>query len=270
MIKKFFSRGYIFLVLAFIYIPIFILILFSFHENGTVSLENLKEFNFSFVWYSKLGEVKDAVINTVLLAVVSSVIATILGTLGAIGIYYSKGKFGKVVNGMSQIPVVNSEVVTACALVMTFMLIGVSHRTIFGLYVGHVIITTPFVVLSVIPKLKQMDGSLYEAALDLGATPFQALMKVVLPEILPGIFSGFMLAVTLSLDDYIVTATLAPLHYDTISTAVYKAIALSTEQGSQQVHYYKALTTIIFIITVLVVVFMNVRSSKKVKKGGRA
>ena len=114
-----------------------------------------------------------------------------------------------------------------------------------------------------------MDGSLYEAALDLGATPFQALMKVVLPEILPGVFSGFMLAVTLSLDDYIVTATLAPLHYDTISTAVYKAIALSTEQGSQQVHYYKALTTIIFIITVLVVVFMNVRSSKKTKKGGR-
>lgn len=266
MIKKFFSRGYIFLVLAFIYIPILILILFSFHENGTVNMENLKNFQFSLTWYGKIGEIKDVIFNTVLLAVISSIIATVLGTIGAIGIFYHKGKLGKVVKGMSQIPVVNSEVVTACALVMTFMLIGMAHRTLFGLYVGHVIITTPFVVLSVMPKLKQMDSSLYEAALDLGATPVQALFKVVLPEILPGIFSGFMLAITLSLDDYIVTATLSPLGYDTISTAVYKAIALSTEQGSQQVHYYKALTAIIFVLTLLVVVFINIRSSKKVKE----
>lgn len=266
MIKKFFSRGYIFLVLAFIYIPILILILFSFHENGTVSLENLKNFEFSLAWYGKLGEIKEVIFNTVLLAVISSIIATVLGTIGAIGIFYHKGKLGKIVKGMSQIPVVNSEVVTACALVMTFMLIGMAHRTLFGLYVGHVIITTPFVVLSVMPKLKQMDSSLYEAALDLGATPVQALFKVVLPEILPGIFSGFMLAITLSLDDYIVTATLSPLGYDTISTAVYKAIALSTEQGSQQIHYYKALTAIIFVLTLLVVVFMNIRSSKKAKE----
>lgn len=262
MIKKFFSRGYVFLVLAFIYIPIFILVIYSFNSGKTIGSWE----NFSFAWYGKLAEIKDVVINTVVLAVVSSVIATVLGTLGAIGIFYSKGKLGKTVKGVSQIPVVNSEVVTACALVMLLMILGLSHRSIFGIYAGHIILTAPFVVLSVMPKLKQMDGSLYEAALDLGATPMQALFKVILPEILPGIFSGFMLAVTLSLDDYIITATLSPLGYDTISTAVYKAIALTTEKASEQVPIYRALTTIIFLITVAFVVVMNVRASKG-KKG---
>jgi len=149
---------------------------------------------------------------------------------------------------------------------MLFMIVGMAHRTIVGLYIGHIVITTPFVVLSVIPKLKQMDSSLYEAALDLGATPTQALFKVILPEILPGIFTGFMLAITLSLDDYIVTATLSPLGYDTISTAVYKAIALTTEQASEKVPIYRALTTIIFLITVAIVVGMNVKAFKRNKK----
>ncbi len=261
MIKKFFSRGYVFLVLAFIYIPIFILILLSFNEAKTFT--GFENFKFSLEWYGKLAEVKDVVINTVVLAIVSSVIATVLGTLGAIGIFYSRGKLGKTVQGASQIPVVNSEVVTACALAMLLGIVGLSHRSLFGLYVGHIILSAPFVVLSVIPKLKQMDSSLYEAALDLGATPTQALFKVVLPEILPGIFSGFMLAITLSLDDYIITATLSPLGYDTISTAVYKAIALTTEQSTELVPIYRALTTIIFLITVAVVVFMNVRAPKK-------
>ncbi len=259
--KKLFSGGYIFLILAFIYVPIFILVVFSFSSGTNIGVFN----DFSLVWYQRLAEIKDVIINTVVLAFVSSIIATILGTLGAIGIFYSRGKMGKVVKGMSQVPVVNSEVVTACALVMLLMILGLSHRSIFGLYVGHITLSAPFVVLSVMPKLKQMDGSLYEAALDLGATPMQALFKVVLPEILPGIFSGFMLAITLSLDDYIITATLAPLDYDTISTAVYKAIALTTETTTEKIAIYRALTTIIFLITVLVVVVMNIRASKKSK-----
>lgn len=267
MIKKFFSRGYVFLVLAFIYIPIFILVIYSFNEGKTMGLWT----GFSFKWYSKLGEIGDVVKNTVVLAVVVSIISTVLGTLGAIGMFYHNGRIGKTIKGASQVPVVNSEVVTACALVMLFMILGLAHRSIFGLYVGHVIITAPFVVLSVLPKLKQMDGSLYEAALDLGATPTQALFKVILPEILPGVFAGFMLAITLSLDDYIVTATLAPLDFDTISTAVYKSIALTTEKASEQVPIYRALTTIIFLVTLSVVVLINVRSNKKAKlnKGGK-
>lgn len=260
--KKILSYGYVVLVLAFIYIPIFLLIIYSFNEGKNIGVWE----GFSFKWYERLDTVKGVVINTVLLAVISATIATILGTLGAIGIFYSKGKFGKYVNVGSQIPVVNSEVVTACALVMLLILLGSSNRSILGLYIGHIVLTAPFVVLSVIPKLKQMDSSLYEAALDLGDTPFQALWKVVIPQILPGVFTGFMLAITLSLDDYIITATLSPLGFDTISTAVYKSIALTTAQASKNVPVYRALTTIIFIITVVIVIVMNLKSSKKTEK----
>ena len=259
--KKILSYGYVILVLAFIYIPIFLLIVYSFNEGKNIGVWE----GFSFKWYERLDTIQGVVLNTVLLAVISATIATILGTLGAIGIFYSKGKFGKFVNVGSQIPVVNSEVVTACALVMLLILLGSSNRSILGLYIGHIILTTPFVVLSVIPKLKQMDSSLYEAALDLGDTPFQALWKVVIPQILPGVFTGFMLAITLSLDDYIITATLSPLGFDTISTAVYKSIALTTAQASKNVPVYRALTTIIFIITVAIVIIMNLKSNKKEK-----
>lgn len=260
--KKVLTHLFLYLVLAFIYIPIFILVIYSFNSGKTIGIwEGL-----SFEWYSKLYQVKGVVINTVLLAVISSVIATVLGTAGAIGIYYSKGKMGKAVKGASQIPVVNSEVVTACGLVMLFMLVGLPNRSVILLYIGHVVLTTPFVVLSVMPKLQQMDSSLYEAALDLGATPAKALFKVILPEIMSGIFSGFMIAITLSLDDYIITATLSPLGFDTISTAVYKSIALTTETASEKVPIYRALTTIIFLITVIAVVIMNVKGKKKSEK----
>ncbi len=261
--KKFFSRGYVFLVLAFIYIPILVLVAYSFSSAKTIGMFG----NFSFRWYEKLGEIKDVVINTVILAFVSATIATILGTLGAIGMFYNKGKIGKAIKGASQIPVVNSEIVTACALVMVLLLFGLPHRSYVVLYIGHIILSAPFVVLSVTPKLKQMDPSLYEAALDLGATPSQALFKAVLPEILPGIFTGFLLAVTLSLDDYIVTATLAPLGFDTISTAVYKSIALTTEKASEKIPIYRALTTIIFVITLVVVIVINFNASRKAKGG---
>lgn len=263
--KKVLTHLFLYLVLAFIYIPIFILVIYSFNSGKTIGIWE----GFSFEWYSKLTQVKGVVINTVLLAVISSIIATVLGTAGAIGIYYSKGKMGKAVKGASQIPVVNSEVVTACGLVMLFMLIGLPNRSIVLLYIGHVVLTTPFVVLSVMPKLQQMDSSLYEAALDLGATPAKALFKVILPEIMSGIFSGFMIAITLSLDDYIITATLSPLGFDTISTAVYKSIALTTETASEKVPIYRALTTIIFLITVIAVVIMNVKGKKKPSKEGQ-
>lgn len=259
--KKFLSFFYILLILAFIYIPIIILVVYSFNSGKTIGVWE----SFSFKWYAKLADIKQVLLNTVLLAVVSSLIATVLGTLGAIGIFYNKKKTGKIVKGLSQIPVVNSEVVTACALVLLFIMFRLPHRHIVWLYIGHIILTTPFVVLSVMPKLKQMDGSLYEAALDLGATPTQALFKVVLPEIMPGVISGFMLAITLSLDDYIVTATLSPLNFDTISTAVYKAIALTTETASQRVPTYRALTTIIFLLTVAIVVVMNIKPHKRRK-----
>ena len=130
--------------------------------------------------------------------------------------------------------------------------------------VGHLVITTPFVVLSVIPKLKQMDGSLYEAALDLGATPSQALFKVIIPEVLPGVFSGFMLAITLSLDDYIISAYTKPAGFDTISTYVYGAMAKSNANSSLPA--LRALSAIIFIFIIVVVVVKNLSTKKKEAK----
>ena len=200
--------------------------------------------------------------NTVSLAIIAAFLSTILGTLGAIGLYYSKGKFGKFIKGASSISVINAEIVTAISLALVFSLIAFG-KTYFSLIIGHMVLCTPFVVLSVTPKLKQMDSSMYEAALDLGASPTKALFKVVLPEILPGIFSGFMLAITLSLDDYIVTAFTKPVTFDTISTYVYNAVK---NQAKSELPALRALSAIIFVIMIIVVVVMNIRANKKTEE----
>ena len=156
---------------------------------------------------------------------------------------------------------VNADVVTGFSIcVLLIVLLGISKDTFVPLVAGHVVLCAPFVYLSVIPRLKQMDNNLYEAALDLGATPAQALFKVVLPQLLPGILSGFMLAVTLSLDDYFITTYTKPSTFDTISTYVVNA----TKGGQTEIKTALwALSTIIFLIVVVAVVLMNVLSGKK-------
>jgi spermidine/putrescine transport system permease protein len=201
------------------------------------------------------------ILGTVLLAVVSAFISTILGTLGAIGIFYNKSWLGKSVNSASRINVINAEIVTAISLALIFSFIGI-NRSFISLLIGHVALCTPFVVLSVIPKLKQMDANLYEAALDLGATPTKALWQVVVPEILPGILSGFMLAITLSLDDYMITQYTRPYTFDTISTYVYSAVK---NQKNSALPALRALTTLIVVIMIVVVIEMNIKASKKQK-----
>ncbi len=263
--KKFLSGGYLILVLAFIYAPIFVLIAYSFTASATVgnwtgfSLELYREF-----FNNK--EVLNTVLNTLLLAFGSAVISTVLGTMGAIGIYYSRGKFGKLVNGMSQIPVINAEIVTAISLALFFATIF-GGKSYFALISGHVLLSAPFVVLSVIPKLKQMDSSLYEAALDLGASPFKALIKVVIPQILPGIFSGFMLSITLSLDDYLITAFTKPDGFKTISTLVYDSVKAP---ANSPLKLFRVLTVLIFVAVVIIVIIMNVRASRKNRANERA
>lgn len=265
--KKFFQILYLVLILLFIYAPIFTLVLYSFVDTPIVSIEEALNIGFSFNLYKKLfadAALMKIVWDTLLLAIISAVLATILGTLGAIGIHYSKGKLGKSVSASSRIPVINAEIVTAVALVLLFALIFTESRSYFALVVGHLVITTPFVVLSVIPKLKQLDGNLYEAALDLGASPFRALFSVVIPEILPGILSGFMLAVTLSLDDYIISAYTRPAGFDTISTYVYGAMAKSNANSSLPA--LRALSAIIFVFIIIVVVSKNIYARKKEAK----
>ena len=265
--KKFFQIAYIALILLFIYAPIFTLVLYSFVDSPIVSIEEAFRIGFSLELYKKLfndAALMTIVWDTLILALVAAILATILGTLGAIGIYYSRGKLGKGVSAASRITVINAEIVTAVALVLLFALIFTESRSYFSMLVGHLVITTPFVVLSVMPKLKQMDPNMYEAALDLGASPFGALIKVVIPEILPGILSGFMLAVTLSLDDYIISAYTKPAGFDTISTYVYGAMAKSNANSSLPA--LRALSAIIFVVIILVVVCKNIHVRRRADK----
>lgn len=265
--KKFIQVFYIALVLIFIYAPILTLVLYSFVDIPVVSISAALETGLSTDLYVKLFNdqaLMKIVWDTLFLALIVAILATILGTLGAIGIFYSKGKFGKAVSAASRIPVINAEIVTAVALVLLFAFVFSESRSYFAMVIGHLVITTPFVVLSVMPKLKQMDANLYEAALDLGASPFKALISVVLPEILSGILSGFMMSITLSLDDYIISAYTKPAGFDTISTYVYGAMAKSNANSSLPA--LRALSAIIFVVIILVVVAKNISVRKKEAK----
>lgn len=256
--KRWFSWVYLFAILLFIYLPILILVFYSFTDSAIIGKWN----GFSLELYKKLFTVdrlRNTIIDTVLLAVLASGFSAVLGTLGAIGVFYNKKWLGKFVKGASHIPVINAEIVTAISLALVFALLSMG-RSYFALLMGHMVLCTPFVMLSVLPKLKQMDGSLYEAALDLGATPTQALLKVVIPEIMPGIFSGFMLAITLSLDDYMISAYTKPATFDTISTYVYQAVK---NQNKSMLPALRALSAVIFFIMVTVVIVINLRASKK-------
>ncbi len=199
------------------------------------------------------------IFNTVTLAVVVAVLSTLVGTLGAIGLFYSRGKLGKVVKGASSINIINAEIVIGVSLALVFSLVAF-NKTYYSLVLGQMALCTPFVILSINPKLKQFDGNMYEAALDLGATPTQALFKVVLPEILPGILSGFMVAITLSLDDYIITAFTKPATFDTISTYAYNAVK---NQAKSDLPALRAVSAIIFLIILVGVIVVNLKDMKK-------
>ena len=259
--KKFISISTIVLALTFIYAPIILLFIYSFTESKVIGVWE----GFSLELYLELFTVeklKNMIFNTLTLALLAAFISTVLGTLGAIGIYYNKKILGKFTKSASQIPVINAEIVTAISLTLLFTVISIGESYI-SLLIGHVVLCTPFVVLSVLPKLKQMDPSLYEAALDLGATPTQALFKVIIPEILPGIFSGFMLAITLSLDDYMITAYTKPREFETISTYVFGALK---KPKNSYLPALRALSSLIFIVMIVVVAVMNMRTTKEQKE----
>ena len=261
MVKRIAKCSVLALGLLFIYTPILLLVVFSFTPATTLGVWE----GFSFDLYIQLfnnAKIMNIVKDTLLLALFSAIISTVLGTAGAIGIFYSKKKVATTVNVMARIPVINAEIVTAVALALLFAAV-LPDKSYFTLLMGHVVITVPFVVLSITPKLKQMDGNLYEAALDLGATPTKTLFKVVVPEILPGMLSGFMLAVTLSLDDYIVTAFTRPTGFETISTYVYNSIKVPQHSALPQL---RALSAIIFIVIIVGVIVANIPKDKKRKE----
>lgn len=260
MMKKVWKGVIIAFVLLFLYLPILVLAVYSFTDAtqiGAIRGFSLK----NYVTLFTTPELRDMIVGTIALAFSAAAIATLLGTMGAIGSFYSGKRVSSALSTVNQVPVVNADVVTGFSIcILLVVVLGVSKDTFVPLLAGHVTLCAPFVFLSVVPKLKQMDPSIYDAALDLGATPAEALWKVVIPQILPGIVSGFALAVTLSLDDYFVATYTKPATFDTISTYVVNAT-----KGSQTTIKTAlwALSTVIFAVVILIVVLMNLRAQKE-------
>ena len=256
MVKKILAKCFVYLILLLMYAPILVLIVFSF-----TTARSLGEWDgFSFKLYLELfndEKIMTAVWNTLLVALCSAIVATIIGTLGSIGTFYSKKRMKGAIKSIEQVQIAPPEIVIALSLTILFVAIGLKFNFI-TLLIGHVVLTIPFVVLSIAPRLKQMDPNLYEAAIDLGATPTQALWKVIIPEILPGILSGFMLSVTLSLDDYIITAFTRNDTFDTLSTYIQGVIVKSGLPAS-----LRALTTILFMVVLATALLINYNKSKK-------
>ena len=265
MSRKLIRGGFLFLVLLFLYLPILLLAVYSFTSSTQIGA--IRDFSVkNYVTLFTTPVLTDMIFGTIFLALGSAVIATILGTMGAIGAFYSKRTASSFIKTLNQVPVVNADVVTGFSIcILLVIVLHISKESYIPLVAGHVTLCAPFVFLSVMPRIKQMDSSIYEAALDLGATPFVALREVVIPQIVPGIISGFALAVTLSLDDYFIAMYTKPATFDTISTYVVNAT-----KGAQTTIKTAlwALSTVIFLIVVLIVVGMNLRASRKEKEKG--
>ncbi len=273
MVKKILSYCYIYLILLFIYLPVFYLIVFSFTASTTLGVWS----GFSFKLYGDLftnQETLTALGNTLIIAAISAVVSTLIGSLGAIALFYCKKGFRSLLENINQIPVVNAEIVIAMSLTVMFVFIGkyifngASIFSFWTLLIGHCALGIPFVYLNVKPKLAQMDPALYEAALDLGSTPTKALHQVILPQVIPGIISGLMLSFTLSLDDFIVTAFTrgsgllsGSSQIETLSTLVQTKI----KKGSLPPEL-RALTTIIFLIVLAIVIFRSIQVNRQAKK----
>ena len=273
ILHKTIGQSIIWLVLIVMYVPIMVLIAFSFTTATNIGTWT----GFSFDLYKNLFQSEEIMValgNTVLIALISSLLSTVLGTCGAIGAFYSKKRSREIIESVNQIPVVNAEIVIALSLTVMFVFFqsyilgGANVFSFWTLLVGHMILQVPFVYLSVKPKLQQMDPALYEAALDLGCTQNQALRKATLPEIMPGVASGFLLSITLSLDDFIVTAFTrgagllsGDKNISTLSTLVQEKIKKGPIPAEM-----RALTTFIFLLVLLVAIVITIRRNRQVKK----
>ena len=268
ILKRILKWALVGLVLFFIYFPILFLTVNSFNQSDHI--QNWTGFGWDHYAYffNFENEPIRIVGQTLLLAVIVALLSTALGTIGAIGIFYSKKKANGALTAINRIPVINADVVTAISFALLVSFIGLDKSTYLPLILGQMLLCTPFVVVSVIPKLRQMDNNLYEAALDLGASPAKALFSVVIPQILPGILSGFLLSVTLSLDDYIIAAYTKPDSFQTISTHIY-GLDKNNIMGAKIKAAYWAFTAIIFLLIVIVLVVSNIVAYRKTRSKKR-
>ncbi len=273
---KFLSRSYIFIIFAILYAPILVVILFSFNASG-----NLSNFSgFTFRWYQELfrdGQALEALKNSLIIAITSSLLATIMGTFAAFSIAHSKNKYyQKIMKSVSNIPMMNPDIVTGVSMMLLFVgvaaILGLkSSLGIWTMIIAHTTFNLPYVILSVLPKFKQMDKNLIEAALDLGCTPVQTFFKVEVPGILPGIISGLMMSFTLSLDDFVISHFVSHPDIQTLPLYIYNQTAHNVKFSM-----YALCTLIIFVILFLLIA-VNLAGSKKkeipssaTRKGGSA
>ena len=253
--KKFFKGlkgSYLALILLFLYSPIAIMIAFSFNAGKSRS----KWEGFSFTWYQELFNneaIMEALRVTLTVAVIATVVSVILGTLGAIGIHACKKGWATTLLNLSYLPMTMPDIVTGISLMMMFVFIKVD-RGMFTMILAHITFDTPYVLFSVLPKLKQMDPNTYEAALDLGCKPMKAITKVIIPEISPGIITGGLLALTMSLDDFVISYFTTDKAQN-LSTLIYSA----AKRGVKPDMY--ALSTIMFITVLALLIVINKRTT---------
>ena len=259
-LKRFFQDFYLVFVLIFLYAPILTMMVLSFNTSKSRTDWG----GFTLDWYAQMFEsssIMDALYNTLLIAFISALAATILGTVAAIGISSMKKTPRNIAMGINNIPMLNSEIVTGISLMLAFLAFGISlgFKTILLSYITFCV---PYVILSVMPKLKQTSRYTYEAAMDLGAGPVEAFFRVVLPDIMPGVLSGFLLAFTMSLDDFIITHFTRGAGINTLSTLIYSEV----RRGIKPSMY--ALSTVIFVTVLALLLITNFSSEKQGKSRG--
>lgn len=259
MVKKVLAQSYLWILLLLLYSPIVIIIIYSFTEAKVLGSWT----GFSTKLYSSLfttgthHSLMNALMNTITIAFIAATVSTILGSVAAIGIFNLKARSRKAMGFVNSIPILNGDIITGISLFLLFVSLGISqgYTTV---VLAHITFCTPYVVLSVLPRLKQMNPNIYEAALDLGATPGQALRKVIIPEIRPGMISGFMLALTISIDDFAVTVfTIGNEGLETLSTYIYA----DARKGGLTPEL-RPLSAIIFVVVLALLIIINRRAGK--------
>ena len=259
------GKAYLGLVLFFLYIPIFVLIVFSFNETKSRSVFS----GFTLDWYIRLFNnriIISSLVNTIVIACISSVISTVLGTLAAIGINGMRKVPKRIIMNITNMPIINPEIVTGVSLMLLFVFFAARMNLEFGfvtLLIAHITFNVPYVILNVMPKFNQMDPHIYEAAQDLGCSPVKAFRKVVLPEIMPGVISGFLMSFTYSLDDFVISYFTSGSTSQTLPITIY---SMTRRKVSPEIN---ALSTLIFISVVIILIVKNIIEKKALKKAGK-
>ena len=249
--RKFISDFYLVIILIFLYAPIFTMMVLSFNQSKSRTHWG----GFTLSWYTQMFEsraIMYALYTTLLVAMISALVATVIGTVTAIAISHMIPVSKNIFMSISNIPMLNADIVTGIALMLAFIAFGISlgFKTVL---ISHITFNIPYVILCVMQKLKQTDRSTYEAALDLGASPAYAFFEVVFPDIMPGVLSGFLLAFTMSLDDFIITHFTKGAGINTLSTLIYSEV----RRGIRPSMY--ALSTVIFVVVLVVLLIANFR-----------